>query len=84
MALGLQGHLREISTMTIYDYLSKGHESTSIGLLLGLCAAEQGTMDPQISKMVSIHVPALLPATSAEIEIAPNVQAAAILGVGLL
>eukprot|EP00038_Savillea_parva_P003749 m.129705 g.129705 ORF g.129705 m.129705 type:complete len:728 (-) comp11271_c0_seq1:3845-6028(-) len=84
MALGLLGHLRKISTMTIFDYLSKGHESTSIGLLLGLAAAEQGTMNSQVAKMLSIHVPALLPTTSAEIEVSPKVQTASILGVGLL
>jgi len=84
MALGLVGHLREISTMTIFDYLSKGHESTSIGLLLGLATAEHGTMNATVAKMLSIHVPALLPTTSAEIDISPKVQTAAVLGVGLL
>ncbi len=40
---------------------------TSIGLLLGMAAAKRGTLDAAVAKMLSIHVPALLPATSAEI-----------------
>ena len=34
--------------------------------------------------MLSIHIPALLPLASAEIEVAPMVQTAAIVAVGLL
>lgn len=84
MALGLLGHLRELSTMTIYDYLAKGHETTSVGLLLGLAAANRGSMNPSVAKMLSIHVPALLPQTSAEIDVAQMVQVAAVVGIGLV
>ena len=84
MALGLTGHLTALSNMTIFDYLSKGHETTSAGILLGMAAAKRGTMDPGVAKMLSIHVPALLPSTSAEIEVAQIMQTAAIVGVGLL
>lgn len=84
MGLGLLGHLKDLSTMTIYDYLSKGHETTSVGLLLGMAAAQRGTMDAAVAKMLSIHVPALLPASSTEIDVAPMVQTAALVGVGLL
>ena len=37
-----------------------------------------------MAKMLSIHVPALLPATSAEVDVPPMVQTAALMGVGLL
>ena len=84
MALGLSGHLKALSMVTIHDYLTKGHETTSLGLLLGMAAAHRGTMDPGVAKMLCIHVPALLPVTSAELDVSQMVQTAAIVGVGLL
>ncbi|KAK3093891.1 hypothetical protein FSP39_021511 [Pinctada imbricata] len=40
MALGLNGHLVKLNTLNIHDYLSKGHEFTTIGLLIGMAAAK--------------------------------------------
>ena len=83
MALGLQGHLAKLSVMNVYEYLSKGHVTTSIGLLLGLSASKRGSMDAQVAKMLCIHVPEMLPPTAAELDVAPAVQTAALLGIGL-
>ena len=41
-------------------------------------------MDLATTKILSVHVPALLPPTSTELNIPHNVQVAAILGVGLV
>lgn len=41
-------------------------------------------MDISTTKVLSIHVPALLPPTSTELNVPHNVQVAAILGVGLV
>ena len=41
-------------------------------------------MDLATCKILSIHLPAMLPPTSTELNVAHNVQVAAILGVGLL
>ena len=38
----------------------------------------------QVEKILSVHIPALQPPSSADMEVAPIVQAAALLGVGLL
>ncbi|XP_041352756.1 anaphase-promoting complex subunit 1-like [Gigantopelta aegis] len=84
MALGLNGHLTKLTIFNVHDYLSKGHEMTTIGILLGLSAAKRGTMDMALTRVLSIHVLALLPPTSTELNIHHNVQAAAILGVGLV
>lgn len=43
-----------------------------------------GTMDVSTTKLMSIHVEALLPPTSIELDIPQNIQVAALLGVGLL
>lgn len=41
-------------------------------------------MDLSITKLLSIHIAALLPPTSTELDVPHNVQVAAILGVGLV
>jgi anaphase-promoting complex subunit 1 len=41
-------------------------------------------MDLSTMKMLSIHLPAMLPPTSTELNISHNMQVAAILGVGLV
>ncbi|CAG4961366.1 unnamed protein product [Colias eurytheme] len=84
LALGLNGHLKDMPYMNMYEYLVKCHEMISIGLLLGLAATYRGTMDVQATKMLSIHVEALLPASSVELDIQHGILVAAVLGVGLL
>ncbi|KAJ8719345.1 hypothetical protein PYW08_011520 [Mythimna loreyi] len=84
MALGLNGHLRDMPFMNIYEYLVKCNEMISVGLLLGLAATYRGTMDVQATKMMSIHLEPLLPPTSIELDIQQNILVAALLGVGLI
>ena len=42
LALGLNGHLKDMPFMNMYEYLVKCHEMISIGLLLGLAATYRG------------------------------------------
>ena len=44
----------------------------------------RGTMDVSTTKMLSIHIAALLPPTSTELDVPHIVQVAAIMGVGLV
>ena len=78
------GQLACLSATDIYRYLSQEHEATTIGLLLGLAAAHRATLDPTTSKMLFLHVPSKHPVTYPELELSPLVQAAALLGVGLV
>ncbi|KAH8419854.1 hypothetical protein KR009_003297 [Drosophila setifemur] len=84
MALGLNGHLRTLSFMSIYKYLVKCDEMTNVGLLLGISAAHRGTMDTKTTKLLSVHLEALLPATAMELDIPQSTQVAALMGIGLL
>lgn len=84
MALGLNGHLQELATVSVHDYLARGHEMTCVGLLLGLAAGRRGTMDLQTTKLLSVHLECLLPPTSTELDVPHTVQVAAILALGLL
>lgn len=50
MALGLNGHLNNLALNNIYEYLSKCHEMSSIGLLLGISASKRGKIVIKVSK----------------------------------
>ncbi|KAF5273421.1 hypothetical protein FQA39_LY07438 [Lamprigera yunnana] len=84
MALGLNGHLSNLTIVNTYNYLVKTNEMTSIGILLGLSSALRGTVNTLMTKVLSVHLEALLPPTSMELDIPHNVQVAALLGVGLI
>lgn len=84
MALGLNGHLKNLAPFSMYEYLVECHEATSVGLLLGLSATHRATMDVSMTKLLSLHVETLLPPTSIELNVQQNVQVAALLGVGLV
>lgn len=84
MALGLNGHLKTLSFMSIYEYLVKCDEMTSVGLLLGVSATNRGTQDTKTTKLLSVHIEALLPPTAVELDIPQNVQVASLMGIGLV
>lgn len=84
MALGLLKHLGVLAATDVYRYLSQEHEATTVGVLLGMSAAHRGTMDPGISKMLYLHIPARHPPSYPELELPSLVQSAALLAVGLL
>lgn len=84
MALGLNGHLKNLEYLSTYEYLVKLHELLTVGLLIGLSATHRGTTNVNVMKMLSIHIEALLPPTSMEMDVPQNLQVAALFGVGLL
>lgn len=84
MALGLNGHLKTLSYMSTYQYLVKCDDMVNLGLLLGISAAQRGTMNKTATKLLSVHIEALLPPTALELDIQQNTQVAAILGIGLI
>lgn len=83
-ALGLLGHLNVLSVTDICDYLTQGHEPTTVAILIGMSAAKLGSADTLLSKTLCLHLPALLPPRHWDIEITPVVQTAAFTGLGLL
>ncbi|KAL8874469.1 MAG: hypothetical protein Q9174_000214 [Haloplaca sp. 1 TL-2023] len=84
LALGLNGHMREISKIMSYTYLTAKHPMTSIGFLLGVSASHLGTMDVDVTRLLSIHVTRLLPPGSAELNVSPLTQTSSIMGIGLV
>ncbi|CAM8913570.1 unnamed protein product [Rhodiola kirilowii] len=83
-ALGLHGHLRVLTITDIYQYLSQEHESTTIGLMLGLGATYRGTMQPAISKSLYFHIPGRHSSSFPELELPTILQSAALMSIGLL
>lgn len=53
MALGLQGHLSSLAMTDIYEYLTLGQESTTVGVLLGMAAARRCSADLSTHKASS-------------------------------
>eukprot|EP00127_Corallochytrium_limacisporum_P000139 Clim_evm22s5 gene=Clim_evmTU22s5 len=84
MGLGLHGCLAQLTPAHMYSYLRAHQESTCIALLLGLSFAKRGSEDPTIMKMLSIHIPALLPPLSSPLNISLNIETAAIASLGFL
>ena len=84
MALGLNGHLAKLGKLESFDYLIRGNEMISIGLLLGLSAAKRGSMDLLVTKKISTQLEALLPSTATELPLSHTTQVAGLIGLGLL
>lgn len=84
LALGLNGHLKDVAKWVTFKYLTPKHTMTSIGFLLGLAASYMGTMDAPITRLFSVHATCMLPRGSAELNLSPLTQTSAIMGIGLL
>ncbi|XP_004308940.1 PREDICTED: anaphase-promoting complex subunit 1-like [Fragaria vesca subsp. vesca] len=83
-ALGLHGYLRVLNITDIFQYFRQEHDITSLGLMLGLAATYRGTMQPEISKCLFVHIPARYPSSFPELELPTLLQSAALMSVGLL
>ncbi|KAJ1726183.1 Anaphase-promoting complex subunit 1, partial [Coemansia biformis] len=79
------GPLCNMPPWQAFKYLSRRHGLTSIALLLGCACAHRGTMNGAVSKILSLHIPNLLPPGSSELMLLSyGTQAAAMLGLGVL
>ncbi|KAL2665396.1 hypothetical protein AAZX31_02G241900 [Glycine max] len=84
LALGLHGYLRVLAVTDIYQYFSQEHESTTVGLMLGLAASYGSTMHPAISKTLYFHIPVRHPSSYPELEVPTLLQSAALMSLGIL
>ncbi|PPQ69054.1 hypothetical protein CVT24_000097 [Panaeolus cyanescens] len=84
LGLGLTGHLKEMLSWHSFSYLTPKHDLTSIGVLLGLSAANIGTGNEHVTKLLAVHTPAMLPTPSVDLNVTLLTQAAGLAGIGLL
>lgn len=82
--LGLTGHLKKMARWHLLNYLTTKHVLTSVALLLGLGVSYLGTKDPKITKLLSVHIAAMLPPGAADLKINVWIQTAGIMALGLL
>ncbi|KAF8515724.1 hypothetical protein BU17DRAFT_51474 [Hysterangium stoloniferum] len=82
--LGLSGHLKNMMTWHTFSYLTPKHDLTSIGVLLGLSAANIGTCNRHVTKLLAVHTPALLPNPTVDLNVPMLTQASGLIGTGLL
>ena len=84
MALGLNGQLASLGKLESFDYLIRGNDMISVGILLGTCTAKRGSMDILATKKIATQVEALLPSTATELPLSNTTQVAGLAGLGLL
>lgn len=84
LGMGLNGHLKSLEEWHVYNYLSPKETFTSIGLLLGMSASCKGTKNFKLIKVLAVHIVALLPKGSNDLNINLKVQNAGLVGMGLL
>ncbi|KAL8708019.1 MAG: hypothetical protein Q9220_007015 [cf. Caloplaca sp. 1 TL-2023] len=84
LALGLNGHLKNVAKWVSYKYLTPKHAMTSIGFLLGMAASYLGSMDSNVTRLMSVHVTRMLPPGAAELNLSPLTQTSGVMGIGLL
>jgi hypothetical protein len=84
MALGMTGALVGASASELYELLSLTHTCTTVGVLLGGAAGSRGSADPILVKSAILHIPAILPEASMDLDIPPVVQSCSLVALGLL
>lgn len=84
LGIGLNGHLKNLEEWHIYNYLGPKHTHTTIALLIGMAASCLGSMNTKLTKVLSVHIFALLPPGSNDLNVPVEVQTAGVIGMGLL
>lgn len=51
---------------------------------VGMASCRISTKDQIVTKFLSVHIPSLHPPSSPDLEVAPSVQTAAVIGIGML
>ncbi|KAK0408829.1 hypothetical protein QR680_004186 [Steinernema hermaphroditum] len=83
-AFGLSGHINLINMYTIHEWLARGDNYLVVSILLGSAITSRGSCDINVHKMVTTHLPFMLPTTLLELHINPLVQCAALFSLGML
>ncbi|KAK4051468.1 Anaphase-promoting complex subunit 1 [Microbotryomycetes sp. JL221] len=84
LGIGLLGHLGALGFNQAFEYLKVKHDPTSVAVLLGLSATYLGTSDPKVTSLLSVHLAALHPPQSSPLGVSGPIQAAGLVGIGLL
>lgn len=84
LALGLNGNLRDLPLISWYRYMTQPCELATTGFVLGLAAAYRGTKNSKVTKLLAVHVPALLPSGSTTLNHSIAIQSTSLVSLGLV
>ncbi|GAA5803622.1 hypothetical protein HPULCUR_009105 [Helicostylum pulchrum] len=84
LAMGLNGTLKKLSLVDWYRFMTQNCELVPIGFLLGVATAFRGTMDAKVTKLLSVHIPQLLPDGAHNFNHSSGLQSSSFLGLGLV
>ena len=85
MGLGLRGHLTKMDKTDALKFIfAPKQEMVVMGYLLGLSVSHVGTRDHATTRALSVFIPSLLPPNSADLNIPPICNAAAVVGYGIV
>lgn len=80
LALGLLSHLKYMPSWQMFTYLQEKHELTTMSMLVGLGVSFYGTCDEAVTKLVVIHIPALVKSNSDDLNLSATIQSSAFIG----
>lgn len=84
LAMGLNGTLKKLPLVDWYRFIMQSCELVTVGFMMGAATAYRGTKDLKVTKVLSVHIPALLPPESAAFNHSNLIQATSLLGMGLV
>lgn len=85
LGTGLSGHLSNIEDWQFYESLVKANTEGMLAALLGLSASKKGSRDSKLTKVLSVHVRALLPEDAQNtLLVNPIVEQSALIAIGIL
>lgn len=85
LGAGISGFLSNIEDWQFYESLIKSDKEGILAALLGLATSKRGSGDSKITKVLSVHIRALLPEEAQDsLTISPLVEHSAIIALGLL
>lgn len=83
--MGLSGHLANLEDWQFYESLVSSNSRGTVAALLGVSASKRGSRDSKLTKVLSVHIKALLPAEAHDTQLVPpEVERAALISMGLL
>lgn len=83
--MGLSGHLANLEDWQFYESLVSSNPRGTVAALLGVSASKRGSRDSKLTKVLSVHIRALLPAEAHDTQLVPpEVERAALVSMGLL
>lgn len=84
LGIGLNGKLKQLPLNQWIGYVGCNCELATAGFVLGASAAYIGSKHTNITKLLAIHIPSLLPAGSTALRDSILLQATCLLGIGLV